>query len=98
MRRLLPTLMAALFSMATFAAYAADDPAEQKQAKKQAPVVEQGAPAAEGRGDPTGAPAAGGGVVEQGTPAAEGRGTPEGTAAGGAVTSPTPKGPGRDSQ
>ena len=76
MLRPVAILIAALFSTVTSLAYAADqDPqGEQKEAmKKKSPPVEQGAPAAEGRGDPTGAPAA----------------------AGGAVTSPTPTGPGR---
>ena len=45
-------LIAALFSTVTSVAYAAD----------QDPVVDQGTPAAEGRGDPTGA-AAGGDVT-----------------------------------
>jgi len=39
MQRSLAIFMGAVFSMAACAAYAADDPAEQKQAKKQAPVV-----------------------------------------------------------
>jgi hypothetical protein len=103
MRRLIPILVAALFSAVTFSAYAIDQgtqgnpPAPQKHAKKKkkskAPTVQQGAPAAEGRGTPGGAAA--GGAMQQGAPAAEGRGTPGGAAAGGAVTSPTPKGPGR---
>jgi len=76
MLRPVAILIAALFSTVTSVAYAADQDAqgEQKEAmKKKSPTVEQGAPAADGRGDPTGAPAA----------------------AGGAVTSPTPTGPGR---
>jgi len=105
MRRFIPALVAALFAAVTFSAYAIDQgtqgnpPAPQKHAKKKkkakAPTVQQGAPAAEGRGTPSGAPAAGGGTLQQGAPAAQGRGTPGGAAAGGAVTSPTPKGPGR---
>jgi hypothetical protein len=91
-------LIAALFSTVTSVAYAAeqDTQGEQKEAMKKksdSPTLEQGAPAAEGRGDPTGAAA--GGAVQQGAPAAEGRGDPTGAAAGGAVTSPTPTGPGR---
>jgi hypothetical protein len=98
MLRPVAILIAALFSTVTFAAYAADEDTqgEQKEAmkkKSQSPPVEQGAPAAEGRGDPTGAAA--GGAVQQGAPAAEGRGDPTGAATGGAVTSPTPTGPGR---
>jgi hypothetical protein len=78
MLRPIAILIAALFSTVTSVAYAADQDTqgEQKEAMKkkyESPTVEQGAPAAEGRGDPTGAPAA----------------------AGGAVTSPTPTGPGR---
>ena len=100
MLRPVAILIAALFSTVTSAAYAADEDTqgEQKEAmkkKSQSPTVEQGAPAAEGRGDPTGAAA--GGAVEQGAPAADGRGDPTGApaATGGAVTSPTPTGPGR---
>ena len=98
MLRPVAILIAALFSTVTSLAYAADqDPqGEQKEAmKKKSPPVEQGAPAGDGRGDPTGAAA--GGAVQQGAPAAEGRGDPTGApaAAGGAVTSPTPTGPGR---
>ena len=77
-------LMAALFSTVTSVTYAAD---------QDTPTVNQGAPAAEGRGDATGA--ADGGAVDQGAPAAEGRGDPTGAAAGGDVTSPMPTGPGR---
>ena len=76
MLRPVAILIAALFSTVTTVAYTADQDTqgEQKEAmkkKSESPTVEQGAPAAEGRGDPTGA------------------------AAGGAVTSPTPTGPGR---
>ncbi|HTT39783.1 MAG TPA: hypothetical protein VMH32_19210 [Burkholderiales bacterium] len=112
MRKLLATLVAALFAAVTFVAYGADQPASGDQAQPQKPAkqskkkqkhakkqksqgVEAGAPQAQGRGTPSGAAAAGGGAVEQGAPAAQGRGTPSGAAAGGAVTSPTPKGPGR---
>ena len=76
-------LITALFGAVTSVAYAAD----------QDPVLDQGTPAAEGRGDPTGASA--GEAVDQGAPAAEGRGDPTGAAAGGDVTSPMPTGPGR---
>jgi hypothetical protein len=100
MLRPVAILIAALFSTVTTVAYAADQDTqgEQKEAMKkkyESPTVEQGAPAAEGRGDPTGAAA--GGAVQQGAPAAEGRGDPTGApaAGGGAVTSPTPTGPGR---
>jgi len=105
MRRFIPALVAALFAAVTFSAYAIDQgtqgnpPPPQKHAKKKkkakAPPVQQGAPAAHGRGTPSGAPAAGGGVLQQGAPAAEGRATPGGAAGGGAATSPTPKGAGR---
>src|SRR4029077_11136002 len=72
MLRPVAILIAALFSTVTSAAYAADQdtPGEQKEAMKKkydSPTVEQGAPAAEGRGDPTGAAA--GGAVQQGAPA-----------------------------
>ena len=104
MRRLIPILVAAMFSAVTFSAYAIDKgtqgnpPPPQKHAKKKkhkSPTVQQGAPQAQGRGDPSGAAAGGG--VQQGAPAAQGRGTPTGApaAGGGAVTSPTPKGAGR---
>jgi len=102
MRSLVAILVAALFSAVTFSAYAIDQgtqgnpPPPQKHAKKKkskAQGVQQGAPAAQGRGTPGGA--ATGGAVQQGAPAAEGRGTPGGAATGGAVTSPTPTGAGR---
>ena len=101
MRRLVAILLAALFSAATVSVYAADDGTQstqpQKHAKKKkkskAQGVEQGAPAAQGRGTPSGS--ATGGAIQQGAPAAEGRGTPTGAATGGGVTSPTPTGAGR---
>ena len=83
MRRIVPALVAALFSVVTFSAYAVgagtegNPPPPQKHAKKKkkakAPSVQQGAPAAQGRCSGRSATAAG----------------------GGAVTSPTPKGAGR---
>jgi hypothetical protein len=104
MRSLVAILVAALFSAVTLSAYAADESGQgsqstqpkkhaKKKKKSQPSGVQQGAPAAEGRGTPGGA--ATGGAVQQGAPAAEGRGTPGGAATGGGVTSPTPTGPGR---
>ena len=105
MRRLIPILVAAMFSAVTFSAYAIDKgtqgnppPPQQKHAKKKKkakPIVQQGIPAEQGRDTPSGQVAPGGGGLVQGAPAAHGRGTPTGTPAGGAVTSPTPKGAGR---
>ncbi len=68
MRSLVAILMAALFSAVTFSASAADQGTQstqpQKHAKKKKKShpsgVQQGAPAAQGRGTPSGAPAGGG--------------------------------------
>jgi len=105
MRRLIPTLVAALFAAVTFSAYAADDatqsapPAKQSKSKKKkakAPTVGQSANPMDKSGQGA-AQSSGTGGVQAGAPAAEGRGTPTGqpAAGGGAVTSPTPNGAGR---
>ena len=108
MRRFIPTLIAAVFAAVAFSAYAADEPsqttqpppAKQKHAKKKkkakTPTVQQSGNPMDKSGQ--GAPQSSGtGGVQQGAPAAQGRGSPGGAPApgGGAVTSPTPQGPGR---
>jgi len=90
MEKLIGIFVVALLSTVAFTTYAADEPTD-------AGTVQVGAPAAEGRGDPSGAPAPGGGAVEEGIAAEEGRGDPSGQPVGGddSVTSPIPTGPGR---
>jgi len=94
MRKLFLVLLTALFAMAMFSAYSADQSA---QPATTAPAVQQSAnPIDEsGRGAPS--TTTNTGAVQVGAPAAEGRADPTGApaAGGGAVTSPTPTGPGR---
>ena len=103
MRRLIPALVAALFSAVTFSAYAADDatqsaPPTKQQAKKKKskpPTVQQsGNPmdkSGQGGAQPsgTGDVKAGGETVKQ-----PGRADPTPSQGAGGVTSSTPKGPG----
>jgi len=78
-------LIAALFSTASFAAYAADDAA---------PTVQQSGNPMDQSGQ--GAPQdTGTGAVEEGVAADQGRADPSGASAGDTVTSPIPTGPGR---
>jgi hypothetical protein len=88
MRKLILALSTAAFAAAAFSVYAAEQgaqPVEQSGNKmdesgRGAPQssgtgnVEVGAPAAQGRGDPSGAPAAGSGSVGSLTPTGPGRG------------------------
>ena len=91
MRKLLLVPLTALFAAATFSAHSADQTA---QPATTAPPVQQSGKTSDesGRGAPQ---SSGTGTVEQGGNA-PGRGDPTGTTPpGGAVTSPTPTGPGR---
>ena len=104
MRRLIPAIVAALFSAVAFSAYAADDatqthpPAKQQAKKKKSkpPTVQQsGNPmdkSGQGGAQPsgTGDVKAGGETVKQ-----PGRADPTPSQGAGGVTSPTPKGAGR---
>jgi hypothetical protein len=103
MRRLVAILVAALFSAVTFSVFAADQstqgtqtqPQKHAKKKKSKPAgVSQSANPMDKSGQGA-AQSSGTGGVQAGAPAAQGRGTPTGAAGGGAVTSPTPKGPGR---
>jgi hypothetical protein len=108
MRRFIPALTAALFSAVTFSAYAVDEPKDnnppppqEKQAKKkkpESPTVQQSGNPADQSGQGA-AQSSGAGAVQEGSNA-PGRGDPTGTTMtpGGAVTSPTPTGPGRADQ
>jgi len=114
MRKLLATLVAAIFAAVTFVAYGADQPASGEQAQPQKPAKQskkkqkhakkKQSQGVEAGGETTSAgrgstaPSAGKGAVEQGG-TQPGRGTPTGTAApGGAVTTTPQTAPGRSSQ
>jgi hypothetical protein len=105
MRRLIPAVLAAVFSAVTFSAYAADDatqtapPTKQqpkKKKKSKTPPVQQSSnpmdKSGQGGAQPsgTGDVKAGGETVKQ-----PGRADPTPSQGAGGVTSPTPKGPGR---